>query len=90
MGTEPHHGAGRNSRRRVRAARDGRVGHDAPLNVGDAPLGASLAWVEVKVRVGRDGGGAAIWRRRAVRVGGEGRDSGGSLREGEVEVVGRA
>lgn len=42
-------GAGRQARRWIRADREGRVGHHAPLNVGDAPFGASLVLVEVKV-----------------------------------------
>lgn len=42
-------GARRQARRRTRADREGEVGHHTLLYVGDAPLGASLVYVELKV-----------------------------------------
>ena len=77
-------GAGRQARRRIRANREGRVGHHAPLNVGDAPLGASLVWVEVKVWGGL-GMGVELRGGHCGGVGGG--DLGGSQRKGEVRVV---
>ena len=47
--------AGRQARRRTRADREGGVGHHALLYVGDAPLGASLVYVELKVVWSRGG-----------------------------------